>query len=75
VRFYAVKSIASACAPEEAIGKISVMLNDNYVPVIMASIDAIRDIGGREAFEALSVHEEHENSDVRAKIREVLDTL
>jgi HEAT repeat protein len=75
VRFYAVKSIASACAPEEAIGKISVMLNDNYVPVIMASIDAIRDIGGREAFEVLSAHEEHENSDVRAKIREVLDAL
>ena len=75
VRFYAVRSVALACDPEEAIGKISGMLTDTYIPVIMAAIDAIRDIGGREAFEALSVHEEHENSDVRAKIREVLDTL
>ncbi len=75
VRFYAVKSVASACDAEIAIGKISGMLNDTYIPVVMASIDAIRDIGGREAFEVLSAHEEHQNVDVRAKIREVLDAL
>ncbi|HTZ18873.1 MAG TPA: HEAT repeat domain-containing protein [Dissulfurispiraceae bacterium] len=75
VRFYAVKSVASVCDPDAAIGKISGMLNDSYVPVIMAAVDAIRDIGGREAFEALASHEEHENGDVRAKIREALDAL
>jgi len=75
VRFYAVKSVASACDAETAIGKISAMLNDTYIPVIMASIDAIRSIGGREAFEVLSAHSEHQNVDVQAKIREVLDTL
>jgi HEAT repeat protein len=75
VRFYAVKSVASACESELVIEKIREMLNDRYVPVIMASIDAIREIGGREAFEALTVHEEHENSDVREKVREVLETL
>jgi hypothetical protein len=75
VRFYAVKSVALACDAEEATGKISGMLNDTYIPVVMAAIDAIRDIGGREAFEVLCRHEEHENADVRAKIREVLDTL
>ncbi len=75
VRFYAVKSVAAACDPEASIGRISAMLNDAYVPVIMAAIDAIRDIGGREAYEALVVHEEHENPDVREKIREALDAL
>ncbi len=75
VRFYAVKSVSSSCDAEAVIGKISEMLNDTYVPVVMAAIDAVRDIGGREAFEALSAHEEHENADVRAKVREVLDTL
>jgi predicted ArsR family transcriptional regulator len=57
------------------IEKIKEMLNDRYVPVIMAAIDIIREIGGREAFEALSPHEEHENPDVREKVREVLGTL
>ena len=75
VRFYAVKSVASACDAEATIGRISAMLNDPYIPVIMAVVDAIRDIGGREAFEVLTAHVEHENDDVKAKIREVLDTL
>jgi HEAT repeat protein len=57
------------------IEKIKEMLNDRYVPVIMAAIDIIREIGGREAFESLSPHEEHENPDVREKVREVLGTL
>ena len=75
VRFYAVKSVAAACESDTVIEKIREMLNDGYVPVIMAAIDVIREIGGREAFEALSPHEEHENPDVREKVREVLETL
>jgi HEAT repeat protein len=75
VRFYAVKSVAAVCDPGMSIGKISEMMNDPYVPVIMAAVDAIRDIGGKEAFEALAAYEEHENADVRAKIREALDAL
>ncbi len=75
VRFYAVKSVASACESDMVIEKIREMLNDGYVPVIMAAIDVIREIGGREAFEALAPHEEHENPDVREKVKEVLETL
>ncbi|MGO9380327.1 MAG: HEAT repeat domain-containing protein [Dissulfurispiraceae bacterium] len=75
VRFYAVKSVASACDSEMVIDKIREMLNDSYVPVIMAAIDVIREIGGRVAFEALAPHEEHANPDVREKVREVLETL
>ena len=75
VRFYAVKSVASACDGEMVIGKVKPMINDSYVPVVMAAIDAIRDIGGGEAYEALTPYEEHENPDVREKVREVLDTL
>jgi HEAT repeat protein len=75
VRFFAVKSVAAACESDMVIEKIKEMLNDRYVPVIMAAIDIIREIGGREAFEALSPHEEHENPDVREKVREVLGTL
>jgi len=75
VRFFAVKSVAAACESDMVIEKIKEMLNDRYVPVTMAAIDIIREIGGREAFEALSPHEEHANPDVREKVREVLGTL
>jgi len=75
VRFYAIKSVASACDSEVVIQKIVAMINDSYIPVVMAAIDVIRDIGGREAYEALTPYEEHENPDVREKVREVLNTL
>jgi HEAT repeat protein len=75
VRFYAVKSVAACFEGEEAIEKIKIMINDEYIPVVMATVDTIRDIGGREAFEALAPYEEHPNADVRAKISEVLANL
>jgi HEAT repeat protein len=75
VRFYAVKSIAVCLQGTEAIVKLQEMINDEYIPVVMAAIDAICEIGGREAFEALATYEEHPNPDVRAKISEVLAIL
>ncbi|MBF0559778.1 MAG: HEAT repeat domain-containing protein [Nitrospirae bacterium] len=75
VRFYAVKAVAFSCERETAIDKIAALLVDDFIPVVMSAIDAIAELGGREAYEALSVHEEHQNADVRDKIREALNSL
>jgi HEAT repeat protein len=75
VRYYAVKSIAASCDGAEGIEKIKAMINDEYIPVAMATIDAIREVGGREAYETLAPYEEHPNADVREKISEVLSSL
>ncbi len=75
VRFYTIKAVSFSCDREKAINMISSMLNDEFIPVVMSAIDAIKEIGGREAYEALSVHEEHTNFDVRDKIKEALSAL
>lgn len=75
VRFYTIKAIAFSCDKEKAINIISTTLHDEFIPVVMSAIDAISEIGGREAYEALAVHEEHPNPDVRDKIKEVLNSL
>ena len=72
VRFYAVKSIAFSCAGEEAFELIRNMLSDEFIPVVMSVVEAMKEIGGKEAYEALAVHVEHPNADVREKILEVL---
>lgn len=75
VRFYAVKAVALSCDKEEAVRRISSMLHDSFIPVVMSAIDALVEIGGGEAFEALSAHEQHHNPDVREKVREALSSL
>lgn len=75
VRFYAVKAVAFSCERETAIDKIAALLHDEFIPVVMSAIDAVTELGGREAYEALSAHEEHPNADVRDKIREALNSL
>jgi|WetSurMetagenome_2_1015567.scaffolds.fasta_scaffold00033_30 HEAT repeat protein len=75
VRFYAVKVVVSCLAGEEAIERIKHLVNDEYIPVAISVIDSIREIGGREAFEALIQYEDHPNPDVREKISEALATL
>ncbi len=75
VRFYTIKAIAFSCDKEKAISMIGTMLHDEFIPVVMSAIDAIGEIGGREAYEALAQHEEHPNPDVRDKIKEALKSL
>ncbi|MBI5212773.1 MAG: HEAT repeat domain-containing protein, partial [Nitrospirae bacterium] len=75
VRFYTIKAVAFSCEPEKAVNMISSMMNDEFIPVVMSAIDAIKEIGGREAYEALAVHEEHPDFDVRDKIKEALSSL
>ncbi|MBF0505288.1 MAG: HEAT repeat domain-containing protein [Nitrospirae bacterium] len=75
VRFYAVKTVAFSCERETAIDQIAPLLLDEFIPVVMSAIDAIVELGGREAYEALSRHEDHHNMDVQEKIREALNSL
>lgn len=75
VRFYAVKAVAFSCERETAIDHIAALLHDEFIPVVMSAIDAVTELGGREAYEALAAHEEHPNADVRDKIREALNSL
>ena len=75
VRFYTIKAVSFSCEREKAINMISSMLNDEFIPVVMSAIDAIKEIGGSEAYEALSIYEEHPNFDVRDKIKEALMAL
>jgi HEAT repeat protein len=75
VRFYAIKVIVFSCDKEKAIDMISTMLQDEFIPVVMSAIDAIREIGGGEAYEALAQHKEHRNPDVRDKIKEAMSLL
>jgi len=75
VRFYTIKAIVFSCDKEKAINMIGTMLHDEFIPVVMSAIDAIVEIGGKEAYEALAQHEEHPNPDVRDKIKEALIAL
>jgi HEAT repeat protein len=75
VRFYAVKSVVRCLEGGEAIERIKHLINDDYIPVAVSVIDAIQEIGGSEAYEALVQHEEHPNPDVRARISEALAAL
>ena len=75
VRFYTIKTVAFSCERETAITMIAPLLLDEFIPVVMSAIDAIVQLGGKEAYEVLSAHEEHNNKDVREKIREALNSL
>ncbi len=75
VRFYAIKTIAFSCDRDTAIVRISPLLLDEFIPVVMSAIDAIVELGGREAYEALSPYFDHQNKDVQEKIREALNSL
>jgi HEAT repeat protein len=75
VRFYTVKAVFQACDPETALQQIEPILADTFIPVVMAALDIIRDIGGQAAYELLDRYREHPNEDVRAKIEEVLSNI
>lgn len=75
VRFYTIKAIVFSCDSEKAINMISTMLHDEFIPVIMSAIDAIVEIGGKEAYEALAQYEGHQNPDVRDKIKEAMNSI
>ncbi len=75
VRFYAIKAVAFSCERGKAVEIIGAMLDDTFIPAVMAAIDSIKEVGGREAYEALAAHGGHENDAVREKIKEALSSL
>ncbi|MBI5634174.1 MAG: HEAT repeat domain-containing protein [Nitrospirae bacterium] len=74
VRIYAVKALGRSEDPG-MIDVLILMLNDKEIPVVLSTIDAIAQIGGREAFKALAYLEAHENPAIREKAVQTLENL
>ncbi len=74
VRLYAVKALGRSEDPG-MIDVLILMLNDKDLPVILSTIDAIAQIGGREAFSALAKLELHEDPAIREKAMQALESL
>lgn len=74
VRLYAVKALGRSEDPG-MIDVLILMLNDKEIPVVLSTIDAIAQIGGREAFQALAHLEDHENPAIREKAVQILESL
>lgn len=74
VRIYAVKALG--CSEDPAMLDVMIlMLNDKEIPVVLSTIDAIAQIGGREAFSALAQLEDHEEPAIREKVMQTLESL
>jgi len=74
VRLYAVKALGRSENPG-MIDVLMLMLNDKEIPVVLSTIDAIAQIGGREAFQALAHLEEDERDAIREKAVQTLESL
>jgi HEAT repeat protein len=77
VRFYAVKALhAVAVGGSRYTDELINALRDEAVPVVLAAIDALKDIGGEEVFDAISrFSAQHANANVREKAAEALVKL
>lgn len=75
VRFYALQTILLSCGDNVDIELIKKMLKDSFIPVVMATIDYLKGIGGQIAYEALYPLKEHNNNEIREKVEEVLNYL
>lgn len=74
VRIYAVKALGLSENPS-MLDVMILMLNDKEIPVVLSTIDAIAQIGGREAFSALAQLEDHEDPAIREKAVQALESL
>ncbi|MBI5849247.1 MAG: HEAT repeat domain-containing protein [Nitrospirae bacterium] len=74
VRLYAVKALGRSGDPG-MIDVLILMLNDKEIPVVLSTVDAIAQIGGREAFNALAHLEGHDNPAIREKALQTLESL
>ncbi|NOZ24757.1 MAG: hypothetical protein GXO94_01495 [Nitrospirae bacterium] len=73
VRFYALRALASANG-SKSIDRITSMLNDPAVPVVLEAVEALSRIDHPDAVKALDALREHENPDIREKIAEALES-
>lgn len=75
VRFYALQTLSVSCGGQIDPELILKLLNDPFVPVVMATIELLKEIGGQVAYEALLPLREHPVADIRQKVEEVLNQL
>ncbi|PMP72269.1 MAG: hypothetical protein C0186_01670 [Thermodesulfovibrio aggregans] len=75
VRYYAVKSISKACAPEILMEKLIPLLDDPFPPVVIATVEALGEIGGAQVYDILASKREHPHREVKEKIEEVLQKI
>jgi len=73
VRLHAVKALGDSGKPEAAIAVIP-LLYDKEVPVVLAAIDALIQLGSTESV-ALSSIQNHPDAAVRERVAEVLERL
>ncbi|QWR77458.1 HEAT repeat domain-containing protein [Candidatus Magnetomonas plexicatena] len=74
VRFYALKAIA-ASKGADYIGLFAEALRDRENLVVMGAIDALSNLGGQDAYEALYSIKYHSDDAIRQRVEEVLQTL
>jgi HEAT repeat protein len=79
VRFYAVKALSAIISSGGGASYTEELLNalqDEDVPVVLAAMDALKDVGGEEVFNAISqLSTGHADPNVREKAGEVLKSL
>jgi HEAT repeat protein len=75
VRFYALQTLVVSCEEQIDIEVIIKMLQDPFIPVVIAAIEYLKSVGGQEVYEALLSLREHPVADVRHKIEEALSQL
>ncbi len=75
VRFYALQTLMVSCQGQIDIATITKLLKDPFAPIVMATIELLREIEGQEAYEALLSIREHPIAEIRDKVEEVLSQL
>lgn len=72
VRLYAVKALGHSLI-QDSIKTLMPMLDDTDTPVVISTINAIAQLGGREAFSVISPLLHHKDEDVRECVRQALE--
>ncbi|MCX7724509.1 MAG: HEAT repeat domain-containing protein [Thermodesulfovibrio sp.] len=75
IRYYTVKSIYKACAPEIVIEKLIPLLDDPFPPVVIATVEALSQIATPQVYDILASKMQHPDKEVREKIEEVLQKV
>lgn len=72
VRLYAVKALGHSLI-QDSVKNLMPMLEDTDPPVVISTINAIAQLGGREAFSVLSPLLHHKDKEVRESARQALE--
>lgn len=75
IRYYTIKSISKACAPEVLLEKLTPLLDDPFPPVVIAAVEALSEISIPQVYDILVSKKQHPDKEVREKIEEVLQKI